>query len=146
MGTRADFYVGLGPQAEYLGSIEYDGHPTSRAAPLFNRVSDMAAKYRCAHVRVCNEAAYRAVVDRILHDAARAGRHGFRAWPWCWPDSRTTDFAYTWTPRGVRLSHGGSVWTTFTSYVNGRTPKDNLTDVDVVKHEPAKMVLVPLWA
>lgn len=27
MGTRADFYVGTGANAEWLGSIAYDGHP-----------------------------------------------------------------------------------------------------------------------
>jgi hypothetical protein len=27
MGTRADFYVGRGETAEYLGSIAWDGYP-----------------------------------------------------------------------------------------------------------------------
>lgn len=29
MGTRADFYVGRGAQAEWLGSTAYDGYPDS---------------------------------------------------------------------------------------------------------------------
>jgi hypothetical protein len=28
MGTRADFYVGRGGQAEWLGSIAWDGYPS----------------------------------------------------------------------------------------------------------------------
>jgi hypothetical protein len=27
MGTRADFYVGRGPNAEWIGSIAFDGYP-----------------------------------------------------------------------------------------------------------------------
>jgi hypothetical protein len=26
MGTRADFYVGVGPNAEWLGSVAWDGY------------------------------------------------------------------------------------------------------------------------
>lgn len=34
MGTRADFYVGRGPEAEYLGSIAWDGHPEGMPSEL----------------------------------------------------------------------------------------------------------------
>lgn len=27
MGTKADFYVGIGPKSEWLGSISFDGYP-----------------------------------------------------------------------------------------------------------------------
>jgi hypothetical protein len=28
MGTRADFYVGRGKDAEWLGSVAFDGYPS----------------------------------------------------------------------------------------------------------------------
>ncbi len=34
MGTRADFYVGLGEQAEWLGSVAWDGNPDNDVAAI----------------------------------------------------------------------------------------------------------------
>jgi hypothetical protein len=37
MGTRADFYVGRGPDAEWLGSVAMDGYPSGVfGAPTLN--------------------------------------------------------------------------------------------------------------
>src|SRR4051794_6497715 len=86
MTTRADFYVGRGPQAEWLGSIAVAGMPGG--------VDDPADGGR-AVIRATTEARYRVAVSRFLagrRDATPA-RMG---WPWPWKDSRKTDYAYAW--------------------------------------------------
>lgn len=85
MGTRADFYVGRGKNAEWLGSIAYDGNPETRLPEL----------------EATDEAGYRACVEKILSDEDRATRPD-QGWPWPWNDSGGTDCAYAWD--------GGEVW------------------------------------
>jgi len=86
MGTRADFYIGRGEQAEWLGSIAWDGHPDGIAESV------LQAK---------DEQIYRAAVQCFLEgrDDRSLPADG---WPWPWEDSHTTDYAYTFA--------GGSVW------------------------------------
>jgi hypothetical protein len=88
MGTRADFYVGRGPKADWLGSIAWDGYP--RAIPATIR--------RCKSV-----SEYRAAVSKFLdnRDDATFPKDG---WPWPWEDSNTTDYAYAFD--------AGKVWYT----------------------------------
>lgn len=86
MGTRADFYVGRGPNAEWLGSIGYDGYPSGIADPVLHAV---------------DEDSYRRAVEVFLSQE-RSATLPSQGWPWPWEDSRTTDFAYSF--------HGGKVW------------------------------------
>lgn len=90
MGTRADFYVGQGIGAEWLGSIAWDGHPDGVPGPIFDATS---------------ETDYRERVEAILATDKSATRPA-DGWPWPWTDSRTTDYAYTWDGR-VLVSSGG---------------------------------------
>jgi hypothetical protein len=50
MGTRADFYVGRGESAEWLGSIAYDGYPEGEPGGL---------------LKIGDEAKFRKRVDRV---------------------------------------------------------------------------------
>jgi hypothetical protein len=34
MGTRADFYIGRGESAEWVGSVAWDGQPSGMPEPL----------------------------------------------------------------------------------------------------------------
>lgn len=94
MGTRADFYVGRGPDAEWLGSIAWDGHPDSIDIDV---------------LRSTSEAVYRANVARFL-----GGRDDStlpeRGWPWPWNDSGTTDYAYALGDGAVWASSFGRPW------------------------------------
>jgi hypothetical protein len=36
MGTRADFYIGRGKRALWLGSVAFDGYPAGRAKRLLD--------------------------------------------------------------------------------------------------------------
>jgi len=92
MGTRADFYVGRGESAEWLGSVAYDG-------------MDLAAPIKAA----ADEGAYRIAVAAELaqRDDATLPAQG---WPWPWEDSRTTDYAYAWDDGQVWACAFGRVW------------------------------------
>jgi hypothetical protein len=76
MGTRADFYVGKGKEAEWLGSIAWDG------CDIPDSISTSTA-----------EVAYRKAVEVFLQnrDDATFPKDG---WPWPWDDSGTTDCSY----------------------------------------------------
>ena len=80
MGTRADFYIGNGTEAEWLGSVAWDGY-------LWDDDKDS----RIAKASTDDE--FRATVAEML-----AGREDATlpdmGWPWPWNDSKTTDYAY----------------------------------------------------
>lgn len=80
MGTRADFYVGRGEAAEWIGSIAWDGY--RKGIPR-------------AVLRAKNEEKFRTAVRTIL-----GKREDFTSpedgWPWPWNDSGTTDCTYHW--------------------------------------------------
>src|SRR5205085_462948 len=80
MGTRADFYVGRGEGATWLGSIAWDGYPEGGVAELLG-IKDKHAWMAAVH---------RFIVSREDGTTTDLG------WPWPWEDSNTTDFSYTW--------------------------------------------------
>lgn len=94
MGTRADFYIGRGESAEWLGSIAWDGYPEGIKKSLF----------RCA-----TEAGFRRSVAAFLksRDDKSLPSDG---WPWPWETSSTTDFAYAFDEGAVHGSCFGSAW------------------------------------
>lgn len=77
MGTRADFYLGRGVDARWLGSTAYDGHPENHMWLLKAKTA---------------KAFHLAVLKHIRGDG-----HGTlpeNGWPWPWNDSHLTDHAY----------------------------------------------------
>ena len=94
MGTRADFYVGRGEKAEWLGSIAWDGYPDGIDKPV---------------LKAKDEAKYRKLVQDFLgsRDDCTKPEDG---WPWPWEDSRTTDYAYAFDGGKVHGSCFGSKW------------------------------------
>ena len=101
MGTRADFYIGRGPDAEWLGSVALDGY-------LWDDPDSDLMKAKTSDE-------FRAAVSAI-----EADRNHFTApaegWPWPWDDSNTTDYAY--------VMHEGKA----TAYVFGREAVDDESD------------------
>lgn len=95
MGTRADFYVGRGETAEWLGSVAWDGYPDGlRKTPIF---------------RAQTEQAFRDAVRKEL--AKREdGTFPNQGWPWPWENSQTTDFAYAFDGTKVHASCFGHAW------------------------------------
>lgn len=96
MGTRADFYVGRGESAEWLGSIAWDGYPDGIDDALL--VAATEADFRAAL------AAFFVGRDDVTMPEA--------GWPWPWEDSGTTEYAYSFHDGAVRISSFGSGWLT----------------------------------
>lgn len=92
MGTRADFYVGRGKDAEWLGSIAWDGYTIPD--------SIRRAKER---------GAYRKAVKRFLQGRKDA-TFPKDGWPWPWDDSGTTDYAYAFDKTRTYASVFGGPW------------------------------------
>lgn len=94
MGTRADFYIGEGETAEWLGSVAYDGYEwqeRGKACSLW--VANTENDFRKAVNDISNE--------RKDFTAPEEG------WPWPWEDSRTTDYAYCFTSDGLKIFRFG---------------------------------------
>lgn len=119
MGTRADFYVGRGADAEWIGSIAWDGYPEG----IIPRGEHKAPRWpggREYHVDETwpageglfdaqSEPEFRSRLERFfLHrDDVTRPNHG---WPWPWETSHTTDFAYAFDGGCVWASKFGCEW------------------------------------
>jgi hypothetical protein len=80
MGTRADFYIGKGSKAEWLGSIAWDG-------------MEWAEEKNSPLMKAATETEFRISVERILAKRDDATRPA-DGWPWPWKTSNTTDYTY----------------------------------------------------
>lgn len=78
MGTRADFYVGKGKDAEWIGSIAWDGYREG--------IED-------AVLMADTEQGFRAAVARFFVDRDDVTLPA-RGWPWPWDNSAITDCSY----------------------------------------------------
>ena len=94
MGTRADFYVGRGKDAEWLGSIAWDGYPDGIWESVKTATDDVS---------------YRISVKAFLKDRDDA-TFIEDGWPWPWVDSNTTDYAYAFDKGRVWASPFGHPW------------------------------------
>lgn len=94
MGTRADFYIGRGVDAEWIGSIAFDGYPDEIAQDVLE--APTAEQYAAAVREFFRD-----------RDDVSGPDHG---WPWPWSDSRTTDYAYAFDGGAVWVSNFGDEW------------------------------------
>lgn len=93
MGTRADFYVGRGKDAEWIGSIAWDGYQSGIDADVLQATS---------------EADYRTAVTGFFYGREDVTRPE-QGWPWPWDNSHTSDCAYAFD--GDKVWHAlGSRW------------------------------------
>lgn len=96
MGTRADFWLGRGADAEWLGSIQYDGHPKGLTGSLL--LAD-------------DEQEYRAAVAALLADREDALRPDSATPPkWLRLRARMIDYTYTFFYARMWASRYGSPW------------------------------------
>lgn len=80
---KADFYVGMGPSAEWLGSVSRCGEIWAISNALLLQV---------------NQTMYEeAVIEYIKFCEGVVANHVCE-WPWDWMDSRMTDYSYTFIP------------------------------------------------
>lgn len=93
MGTRADFYVGKGKDAEWLWSLAFDGYRIDDAMNE-NDTSQSPDYTACWQIKTAKtEAEYRSAVATLLAINSDATIPD-QGWPWPWEDSSTTDYAY----------------------------------------------------
>jgi hypothetical protein len=95
MGTRHDYYVGRGKNAEWLGSLPMDGYPEG------------LPKYV---LRSKTEEEWRKNVEKMLKEEGDRATFPKDGWPWPWKDSRTTDYAYAWDGGKIWASCFGGEW------------------------------------
>lgn len=94
MGTRADFYVGRGVEAEWLGSIAWDGYPDGVTTSILT--AETEDEYRLEVAKFSQ-----------TRDDWTTPANG---WPWPWDDSNTTDYAYAFDGDHVWASGFGCDW------------------------------------
>lgn len=94
MGTRGDFYIGRGTEAEWLGSVAFDAYPHGVDAAV---------------LKAKDEASFKAALTDYFQprDDVTLPEMG---WPWPWETSHTTDFAYAFDDGQVYGSCFGGAW------------------------------------
>lgn len=120
MDERADFYVGRGKDAEWLGSINWNGYPKALAfesegvdLPVLGQPDVTVSTFRSLGgtktLTATTEAMFREGVEELA-----TSRVDFvspaQGWPWPWPSSALTDYAYAYDGDAVYASHRGSEW------------------------------------
>ncbi len=100
MGTRADFYMGRGEEANWYASIAWDGYPDGIDAAVLEATT--VPEYRDAL------AAFLKTRDDVTYPEA--------GWPWPWETSHTTDFAYAYDEGRVYASCFGHEWQVATEW------------------------------
>lgn len=101
---KADFYIGLGQDARWLGSIRDGGHPAvvAKDHDLFNMDGN---------VEDYDEDTFVELVNAILADVpdhvpvARADRNDL--WPWTYDTSVGTAFTYAWNNGCIHVFEHG---------------------------------------
>jgi hypothetical protein len=93
MGTRADFYIGRGKDAKWLGSIAWDGMPEHIPANLLNSKTKTTFIKRLKALETRDD-----------------WTSPFMGWPWPWDNSQTTDYAYAFDAGTVWASSFGHAW------------------------------------
>lgn len=78
MGTRADFYVGKGQSAEWIGSIAWDGNRDGIPGYI---------------LKAKTEATFRKAVA-VFFEKRDDVTLPAQGWPWPWDDSSTSDCSY----------------------------------------------------
>lgn len=99
MASKADFYLGRGLKAKWIGSITYGGYTPSENG-------------RTLIINVCNantEEKYREAVLALINYEHSEGFNPENGWPWDYPDSSGTDYSYYFAYHTVKCSCYGSV-------------------------------------
>lgn len=117
MPTRADFYVGRGRGAEWVGSVAFDGYPDGIDLTSCERESVAGMKFPKHEKFPDGEHLFDATTEEQFRErlaAYFANRddvttpdHG---WPWPWETSHTTDYAYAFDGGRVWASGFGRPW------------------------------------
>ena len=124
MGTRADFYIGRGVNAEWIGSRAYDGHPYwyKNRQPVFGATTEKTFRL--------------AVRDMIDDDAECTMTRPEDGWPWPWTNSKTTDYAYAYDDGRVFFSCFGSRWVEYVEPIDNESQDGGFLTDNEIDEEP----------
>lgn len=119
MDERADFYLGRGDDAEWLGSITWNGYPAALACetegvelPILGTDVTVISFRSLGGTKALTANTLEDYIDGLRHLAT--SRNDFidptDGWPWDWPNSALTDYTYAYDNGTVYASHRGSPW------------------------------------
>ena len=122
MGTKADFYVGLGSKRDWIGSLMRDGDVWKIPVEIFIQVNKM-------------------VFEEMVFDLIREHDDVIDEWPHPWSDSRMTDYSYIFYPdhEKVYMSHGGDILLDPIKLLQGQS----IIEANVFLGEPKFPVMLP---
>lgn len=83
MSSKADFYIGMGPSAEWLGSVHRCGELWALSTNILIQSSRvMYEELVTEYIELCKGI----VAEHVCQ------------WPWPWDDSRMTEYTYIFLP------------------------------------------------
>jgi len=98
MMTKADFYIGTGIAANWIGSIFSDGYVNGILLDIL----------------ICNNPTlYEELVVDFIKERKGVIKTDGAKWPWLWPDSRMTDYSYMFLPDHHKVfasNYGGKLF------------------------------------
>lgn len=114
MGTRSDYYIKKGSEHEWVGSLEFDGdrvaHPKRMKGKTWRLDRELVATIHKARTPKAFRRAVRAFMDhewnRLIdenYNPTSAVFYPEGGWPWLWPTSATTDYAYVFEDGDLRV-------------------------------------------
>lgn len=106
MGARADFYIGRGVDAQWLGSIAWDGYPTGIVSYFDSELFNATTPEEFARV----------TAERLV--TREDGTTPEMGWPWPWNNSRTTDYTYAFDDGQVWACCFGCAWAPIKEWLN----------------------------
>lgn len=96
MGTRADFYIGCGKDATWLGSVGWDGYEWQNDPESLLMQASSEEEFKEAVSQIADERD-----DWTSPDLG---------WPWPWENSSTTDWTYFFSKGRTRaVEWGGNI-------------------------------------
>ena len=85
---KADFYVGVGRQADWIGSVAKCGEIWAVSTPILLQV---------------NKTMYEELVIEYINFCEGIVANHVCQWPWPWADSKMTDYSYIFIPEHEKV-------------------------------------------
>jgi hypothetical protein len=128
MGTRADFYLGTGANAKWIGSLFKDGHPWNIPPIILLQINPIGFEEEVIE--------YLEKKESVISDKGDK-------WPWPWPDSQLTDYSYIFSydlGRVIAVKMDGTTFDPI-KIIQGEDLKTAELDVGTIKFPLMNLIL-----